>query len=319
MSCLSERHIGIEIEAETEEYDITYVRRQLEGPLASQRWEVELDHSLRGGSYGWEIKTAGEEGLPYETVRTSMLELLPMLTHSTGTWRAAVHCHVDVRDLMPRKQGLLLGLLYVLDDSIFERFSPARRESNFCVPLGNEVMRTLDTIHMLDNNTLAGMGEDCGLCKYTSINVKPVATEMGTFEFRHMGTPAGSRNVNDVCRSLVDIWMYASTCAEIVNFVGQLRLYKSIRDIAELLANEDVKRVILSWGLSINQGALLTVLDRFCATAPKIPMNVDTLTLYKASGFKRPRPWNSARDLPPPRFETRDGIPVDIADILGGD
>lgn len=295
---IADRHIGIEVEAETEGYTLGTVHTMLDGDLASGLWEAERDHSLRGGPSGWEIKTSGHDGQRYADVHASMFELIPLLTHSTGTWRAAVHCHVDVRDFVSQEKSVLLALLYTLDDSIFDVFSPERRESNFCVPLGNEVMRSLNLMHGLDASML-GQGDD--ICKYTSINVKPCTTGMGTFEFRHMGTPKGSPRVQQVYASVCDIWKYARTCATLVNtakeVVTDFRLansrFMNVRDIGVMLSDTRIIDLVANLGLTVSKEATLDVLDRFCSTAQKIPINVDLLSIYRTAGKHQSRTWNN--------------------------
>lgn len=288
---IADRHIGIEVEAETEGYDLGTVHIMLDGPLASGRWEAERDHSLRGGPWGWEVKTSGHDGQRYEDVRSSMFELIPLLTHSTGTWRAAVHCHVDVRDFQSKELSVLLALLYTLDGSIFDVFSPARRESNFCVPLGNEIMRSLNLMHALDEHVLTSQD----ICKYTSINVRPCTSGRGTFEFRHMATPQGSPRVQRVYDGVCEIWKYARTCATLVHtakdVVKDFRLANArsmnVRDIGVMLSDTRIIDMVANLDLTISKEATLDVLDRFCSTAQKIPINVDLLSIYRAVG-KRP-------------------------------
>ena len=299
MSTLEGRRIGIEVEAETEHCHLGLVQGMLGSILSTNSWVAERDHSLRGGPNAWEVKTAGEYGMKYEDVRKGMFELMPILCHNTGTWRAAVHTHVDVRDFTMREKAALLAFLYTLDDSIFGKFAPARRESNFCVPLGNEVLRTLDTIHDIDCDML----DREQLCKYTSINVMPLVggahSGGGTFEFRHMGTPNGSDTPRGAYEQVLHIWRFAHTCASLVDLARQYMTtyrrekfeYYDVRHVASMITDPYIVDEVDRLDLEFNQEAVLNVINRFCSTTQKIPINIDLLSMYKAAGNRsRTRP-----------------------------
>lgn len=297
---IANRRIGIEVEAETNALSLGQVNNLLRSPLASGLWEVERDHSLRGGAFGWEVKTTGPEGQMHGDVRRGMFDLMPIISHSSGTWRAAIHCHVDVRDFTDSEKASLFALLYTLDDSLFEKFAPARRESNFCVPLGNEIMRTLDTIHDLDTGNVS----HDNLCKYTSINVLPVIDGLGTFEFRHMGTPSGGhQNADQAYESVMTIWNFADTCTALVEaakvYINTHRYnrsrYMTPSDIPAMLVDDRLTTDISILDLEMNQDAVLAVVDRFCSTTQKIPMDVDMLSVYRSRVNDRPQPLSDVQ------------------------
>lgn len=202
------RNVGIEIEVESASVSSSVVRREIE----STPWELDLgEGSLRGGEFGWEIKTASARGLPLEEAVASLRYLYPIMVGSSGCWRAAVHVHVDVRDLTGPQQALALCAGYALDSCLFAMTSPERVESNFCVPLAHkfyDVMRAVEE--------LATSGAAMGYGKYSSININCLP-RFGTFEFRHMKTPETGSTVESVQAALLRIESFARAAALVID------------------------------------------------------------------------------------------------------
>lgn len=232
------RKIGIEIENESLAVPYSRALTELRG---TQCWEIERDGSLRGGAYGWEIKTAGS-GLLFDRASASLNELYPVLVSSSGVWRAAIHVHVDVSDLVRRQQGIALGLCYALDDSLFEATSPERRESNFCVPLVSKTNSVFNTVGSLLRSEWYG-----GYGKYSSINVDNI-TSFGTFEFRHMRTPQTNDSISSVNTAINSIRSFAKKAHDIINVVSMASVPESrtqaINTLTDLLSNTSLWRTV---------------------------------------------------------------------------
>ena len=211
------RKIGIELENESNSVSRQDVDEHLRG---SDRWVVESDGSLRGGRYGWEIKTAGR-GLELDRALNALNELYPVLYDSSGTWRAAVHVHVDANDFSWTQRALAICLAYVMDDSLFEITTPARRESNFCVPLAQKASDVFYSIESM----LSGMIDEVGYGKYSSVNSNSLL-QFGTIEFRHMQTPACGETVQDVLNALTAVRKFAEAAHAIVDAARYLNTPK---------------------------------------------------------------------------------------------
>lgn len=204
---MSIRKIGIEIENESLAISLRQAQRILGD---SDNWVVESDGSLRGNGNGWEIKTAGQ-GRPLSRALNSLNELYPVMRDSSGVWRAAVHVHVNAADLTWAQRAAVLCLGYIYDRSVFERVSPERVESNFCVPLNqrpNDVFGAVTSMLTQDIHGFYG--------KYSSINSDSLL-RFGTFEFRHMRTPACDNTVDSIKASLDAIAEFANISHSIVN------------------------------------------------------------------------------------------------------
>lgn len=204
----SDHKVGIEIEIESDTVDRDMVWRTL--CSCDSGWLLDDEEgSLRGGEYGWEIKTAGQ-GIPLKELRNRLNNVFPILAHSSGTWRAAVHVHVDARGL--GNFASILGLAYALDRSVFSTYSPHRVESNFAVPLSNtpaDVIAQMELFTRSKHNLVETM------TKYRSVNFRAWQT-FGTIEFRHMETPKTDATVSSVLSMIERIVSYATTCARIV-------------------------------------------------------------------------------------------------------
>jgi hypothetical protein len=206
---LQDRRIGIEIEVESDRVssdDLSIILQH------SRDWEVDYDEgSLRGGRYGWEIKTAGNEDMD------------------------SVHL------------GRALALAYCLDDSIFNMSTPSRRESNFCVPLDSDPKRTMSAIQALSDGLYRrgsspfeyGAGGEW--CKYTSVNIIPLGS-FGTIEFRHLQTPRCDATVLSVAAALRSIWRYATTVTKLVH-VCRFAPFDGA-SMGEFLSNDAVEHYI---------------------------------------------------------------------------
>jgi hypothetical protein len=233
-----DRRIGIEIEAESRGLTYRDVSRELtaihearnrEGDTRVPRaWEVLQDGSLRGGVCSWEIRTYGNAGQSTGNVYSWLDDLIMPMSDSIGTWRAAVHCHVDVRDFGTTNLGKLMAVLYCVDSGIFERHAPHRVESNFCVPLFNITPACTEYISRIYRH---GLTTDWN--KYTSCNFNAI-NNFGSIEFRHMETPAAS-SLDEANAAIDKIWRFASDCVRIVDFVHRGR----DRTLPELLQGLD--------------------------------------------------------------------------------
>jgi hypothetical protein len=209
-------HIGIEVECES----LSVGRRQAELTLDGGTWLVESDGSLRG-NMSFELKSNGPQ--PVNLLRSHLAELYPVLMRSSGTWRAAVHVHVDLRNEQWYRRALALAAAYAFDLCLFERFSPERVESNFCVPLSHKSMDVLDCI-----NTMLVRHETTRYGKYSSVNVSRIH-DLGTLEFRHMRTPEAGDTVSSVQEALRSIEEYARACHLITSSIMTARLRLSDR------------------------------------------------------------------------------------------
>lgn len=216
------RNVGIEIEVESR----TVSARTVETALNNSPWMLDLgEGSLRAGEFGWEIKTASNRGLPLEEALASLNLLYPVLTGSSGCWRAAVHVHVNVRDLSGPQRALALCVGYVMDPALFSLTSPERVESNFCVPLAHKFSDVMSSVRGLAHS---GLVEGYG--KYSSINIACLA-RFGTFEFRHMKTPATDGRVESVQNCLTSIARFATAAAHIVDAAR----WRSVDSAAQVL------------------------------------------------------------------------------------
>lgn len=240
---MSQRKIGIEIENESLAISHGDVARALR---ASTSWVVERDGSLRGHEMGWEVKTSGR-GLPLDQALLSLNELYPVLRDCSGVWRAAIHVHVDATNLSWEQRALVLCMAYILDDSMFDLVSPERRESNFCVPLAQKAGQVLESIvSMVDG----GEGTiDYG--KYSSVNAGSLL-RFGTFEFRHMRTPATDDTISSVTNALYKIAAFAQASHAIVDSARQLAIVN--RSYPDLTGSQRVLKAVLM--LSDAEGAL---------------------------------------------------------------
>ena len=216
--------VGIEIEVESSEVDTHSIAQAIdEGHLTG--WALDLnEHSLRGGSLGWEIKTTGR-GIEMDTVWAALSQLYPIVRGSTGSWRAAVHTHVDVNELTYPQRALVLGLGYALDRSIFALVSPERTESNFCVPLDHKPNEVLTAV-----KTMARIHQPRPYGKYSSININPMS-DLGTFEFRHMKTPASGTTVSSVNSMLQDIYKFVVAANEVVSVASYVPAPQTTADV----------------------------------------------------------------------------------------
>lgn len=213
------RHIGVEIECESDRYSTYNVEMHLgrtgDGQaVAALPWELAPEGSLRGGNFGWELRTVGGHGLPASTVLPSLAPLADVFHGSSGTWRAAVHTHVDCRDFSVDEQRILIAVLYCMDDYLFDITNPERRESNFCVPLSH-FLSDITVLMRCDRNEFDMIITEW--TKYTSCNLHALA-RFGTVEFRHMRTP-GAVTYDEAREGLAAIKRFASLCTLLVQYV----------------------------------------------------------------------------------------------------
>lgn len=203
------RRVGIEIEVESLAHHMARVARTLQ----DSSWSVERETSLRTG--GWEVKTSGS-GLLLDAALRSMSELYPVFSNSSGTWRAAVHVHVDASDLTWDQRALALCIAYVLDASVFRAVSPERVESNFCAPLETKTELVGRSVRAMLGLTGTRDPDWIQYGKYSSVNSNSLF-RFGTFEFRHMQTPETGSDVDSVTTGLDRIKRFVKIAHDIID------------------------------------------------------------------------------------------------------
>ena len=263
-----DRRIGIEIECESTSRTYHDCARYLRGRRAGDLWLAEQDGSLRGGDFGWEIKTRGEHGQPASEVRHALDSLMPLLMDSSGIWRAAVHTHVDARDLTTLQLSKLMAILYTVDQDIFNRFSPQRTESNFCVPLLNITPHVMSTIGALREGI-----RDVVWNKYSSCNFAALS-RFGTVEFRHMQTPKIDTSLGSVQAGLGLIWEFALVATRLVSMI-QDHPRRSLASLIEIAAN-----IV---GTSVNYERAYVVMSTISGSTQATITDADLGSLYIAS------------------------------------
>lgn len=213
-------NVGIEIENESARVD----RRQVVNVLNALAtcpprgeimypcmWELVDEGSLRAGPLGWELRTRNEGwGMPYERALTALYLLYPVLHSSTGTWRAAIHIHVNAADMNAHNRAIALAIAFACDHALFERHSPQRRESNFCEPLSHKTQWVMSVINDLANNR---RWRPYG--RYSSVNADAL-DKWNSLEFRHMQTPRIGDSIADVTNALNAIRSFMDDCCAII-------------------------------------------------------------------------------------------------------
>lgn len=241
------RKIGIEIENESLAVSVHDAMSYLSN---SQSWVVEQDGSLRGGAHGWEIKTAGS-GLALPRALASLNELYPVMSDSSGVWRAAVHVHVDASDLTWQERAVVLCMAYIFDRSVFNTVSPERVESNFCVPLDQKSAAVFSTVAQM----LSGNAERIGYGKYSSVNSDSLM-RFGTFEFRHMRTPRCDSTIPSVRAALDAIANFATIAHGIVDSCRYVQGYGTARDSRRTPRERLVQSVLALVHMAESAGSL---------------------------------------------------------------
>jgi len=282
--------IGLELELETAMIHASRASVHL-SECANGQWVLDHEGSLRRG--GFELKYNGPQRAVY--AYQSLCSLLPILYDSTGTWRAAVHCHVNVQD-QPHLHTIF-ALAYACDRGMFEVTSPERMESNFCSPLVNHASeaQTQYRLFKKSGNTLPEFG------KYRSLNIQAMHN-FGSFEFRHMKMPALSESVPHTTAQLRRIANFSAYAANIVSIAGE---YSSITQLAKDLANVDTG--LTQYLPPITQADLTTMLQA----------DTDGGSLRNASGhaatLAQASPAPLRRSLPRP------SLPVEAVEATNGE
>lgn len=286
------RLVGIEVEVES----IGRSYREIVGAMCTSDWAVERDGSLRQDSgAAFEVKSAS----PVQAValQPHLAQLYPALADSSGSWRAAVHVHVNVRDLSWNQRALALGLAYAADLPMFAKFSPERVQSNFCVPLSHKQAGVFEC--------MAGMVSHHEITarygKYSSVNVGRLG-DLGTFEFRHLRTPKCGDSVADVTKALALIRSYALTCASIVHHAQAACRTRSTKCIGmgDALAGEFITLAeTMQAAFASYTGSVPIELDRdaigeavtlFAGMQTYDPVDLDLPSLVRAAGMRRMSP-----------------------------
>ena len=304
---VADRNIGIEVEVESERLPQRQASNFVSSATSSGVWEVVSEGSLRGGELGWEIRTRGANGRSAQEVRAAMNEMAVLLLHNSGTWRAAVHVHVDVRDMRSDMRALsaLLAVLYCFDSSLFAQYSPHRKESNFCVPLHNITPHAIATIKGLAEGNINP--DNIRWNKYSSCNLRAVSTH-GSVEFRHMQTPSVGGHLPQALRAVRDIWNYAHAVSQIVETVSLHRhtTLSNLLGIAETIT-----------GYRLSPEDALTVLSASKTNIVQGLTDSDLGSIVAAAGSEGgPSPEGPERSRV--RFEVEDGIPTqaDVETVL---
>lgn len=193
-------YVGIEIEIE----NTTLSRNSAQRMVQHTNWVCEGDGSLRGYA-AYELKTNGPVDISGLT--GTLNQAYPVLANSSGSWRAAVHVHVNMANTNAHQRAMALGLAMIFDRGLFYRFSPERVESNFCVPLMHKQEDVMATLRRL----LSGMDTPIHYGKYSSVNLSRLG-DLGTFEFRHMRTPETDGTVDSVTGMIETITKFARAC-----------------------------------------------------------------------------------------------------------
>lgn len=223
--------VGLEIEVESRDLSL----RSAMELMRESRWVVEGDGSLRG-SGAFELKY--REGYDLAFTRSILRELYPALSGSTGSWRAAVHCHTDMVDTTRVQRGVLLGLAMVFDKALFERHSPERVESNFSVPLMHKSASVVEAM-----SGLLHAKEYTHYGKYSSVNIRTLS-DLGTVEFRHMRTPECDGSVASVTAALELIYRFARDCAYLRDRAIEISRYLHSRSRRMQVMPVDYDRLI---------------------------------------------------------------------------
>lgn len=319
------RQVGIEVEIES----IGRSYNQITEAMLSTNWMVERDGSLRNDSgAAFEVKSAGP--IMIADLQPHLAQLYPVLADSSGSWRAAVHVHVNVLDLSWVQRALALGLAYAADLPLFAAFSPERVQSNFCVPLSHKQAGVFEC--------MAGMVLQHGLIsrygKYSSVNIGRL-NDLGTFEFRHLRTPKCGDSVAEVTQALGQIRRYAMACASIVQHAQSVCRDRASRRIAlgDTLAGEFIALAesmpavfLASMGarpIELDRDAIGEVVTLFAGMQSYDPVELDLATLVRAAGPRPPRLRRMEIDAIFEEMESQhdpdptEGFPDDRLDALG--
>ena len=159
-------------------------------------WKTEIDGSLRN------------EGLEFISRVGMTFNQASVMVHVLNEWlkiafpkaeanpRTGLHVHVDVRDFRLLDLQRLLMVYLVFEQTLF-KFSGARQNNLFCVPLA-------DTQFPLGELTPCNTAKELynilerNAKKYMGLNLLPITTQ-GTIEFR---MHKGSRNPSEIIRWL---------------------------------------------------------------------------------------------------------------------
>jgi hypothetical protein len=274
--------IGLELELETTMIHSSRASVHL-SECGSGLWVVDHEGSLRRGGFELKYSAPQRASRAYESLCT----LMPILYDSTGTWRAAVHCHVNIKN-QPNLHTIF-ALAYACDRGMFEVTSPERMESNFCSPLVNHASEAQVQYRMFQasGDTLPEFG------KYRSLNIQAMHS-FGSFEFRHMKMPELYESVPYTTAQLKRIANFSAYAANIVSIGGE---YGSITALAKDLVNIDTG--LVQYLPPITQSDLTTMLQADTDGGALCNASGHAVTLAQAS----PAPFRRRRQSPVERLE----------------
>lgn len=193
-------HVGIEVEME--------LKRPIRSSMPGMLWQKHNEGSLRG--FGVELVL--EEPTPLKTARVGLAQLSPYLETAKSTFRAAVHCHYDVRWTTPAQLASMYLLSVLFEPSLYRLVGHGRDESNFCAPAAHDmdrVRRMYLSVFEPEPNLYIELLRYHP--KYSGVNLAP-ALRFGSVEYRHMQTPIRTH----VYQSLAEIDEYVSIGASLM-------------------------------------------------------------------------------------------------------
>lgn len=180
---MSNKYIGIEIEAENMQFNIKDINEQL------SYWEVKLDGSLR--NYGAEFVSKKLRG---KDIFLALYELNSCLQTNKieldFSERTSLHIHADARFMTLDQLRSFITYYLIHEPLLFEYVGHNREDNNYCIPY---YMNTQGV------SNLSGLFKDIGEArnilailnnakKYEAMNIRSIQ-EKGSIEFRsHYGT-----------------------------------------------------------------------------------------------------------------------------------
>lgn len=178
------RLAAMEIELESNRYNDTNIAHYLRR-VENCAWQPSIEGSLRNG--GFEV--VFKKPLPLPTALGVLSQVTELFEGAIPTFRAAVHCHLNVQDFT-REDYLRSVLAYsMLEPLLFKSVGEGRDESIFCVPWtksNGHVVALVEAYVRQDAH--AWWHAIHSAPKYAGLNLSATST-FGSLEFRHMQTP----------------------------------------------------------------------------------------------------------------------------------
>jgi hypothetical protein len=177
---LSNKYVGIEIEAENIPYLLDDISQKL------MYWDVTIDNSLR--NYGAEFITKMLRGKDIILAFDELDNFLKTNSVSPSyTNRTSVHIHVDARYLLLSQLKSLI-LLYMVYEPLFFKYIGAERDkNNYCIPFfrNPQAISNLSSLFNPKLDSERALGETVRhVARYEAMNLKSLEKH-GSIEFRH--------------------------------------------------------------------------------------------------------------------------------------